>query len=198
MPSVRSLTQARPSAKNACGYATIVEMQAIAAHRNAPDVSPEAAETALRLGAFFRYFFAFDRGSHLRAMEESGLSLAQCKALFVLAGSAEHAGVSGRELAESIGLSGAAISRAVDGLVEGRHVTRIEDPHDRRVRLIAITDEGRRAVDRIVAARMEGMRAFAAGLTADERRALDRALDKLLARDELAEIYSQIKELEER
>jgi DNA-binding MarR family transcriptional regulator len=173
-------------------------MQVIATEGYAPEVSPEAAETALRLGAFFRYFFAFDRGSHLRAMEESGLSLAQCKALFVLAGPAQHGGFSGRELAESIGLSGAAISRAVDGLVENGHVTRIEDPADRRVRLIAITDEGRRAVDRIVAARMEGMRSFAADLTAEERRTLDRALDKLLQREELAEIYTQIKELEER
>jgi DNA-binding MarR family transcriptional regulator len=173
-------------------------MQVTAAERSAPEVTPEAAETALRLGAFFRYFFAFDRGSHLRAMEESGLSLAQCKALFVLAGSAENSGLSGRELAESIGLSGGAISRAVDGLVENGQVTRIEDPADRRVRLIAITEEGRRAVDRIVAARMEGMRAFAAALTSDERRALDRALDKLLARDELAAIYAQIKELEGR
>src|SRR3954462_11997842 len=124
-------------------------MQVNTAPTNGLDVSPEAAETALRLGAFFRYFFAFDSGSHLRAMEESGLSLAQCKALFVLAGSAQHSGVSGRELAESIGLSGAAISRAVDGLVEDGHVTRIEDPDDRRVRLIAITDNGRRAVDKI-------------------------------------------------
>ena len=173
-------------------------MQATAVEKNGPDVTPEAAETALRLGAFFRYFFAFDRGSHLRAMEESGLSLAQCKALFVLAGPAENAGLSGKELAESIGLSGAAISRAVDGLVEDGHVTRIEDPTDRRVRLIAITEEGRRAVDKIVAARMEGMRAFAAGLTPVERRALDRALDKLLDREDLAEIYAQIKKLEKR
>src|SRR3954471_7391143 len=127
-------------------------MQATASAKPIAEVSPDAVETALRLGAFFRYFFAFDSGSHLRAMEESGLSLAQCKALFVLAGSAEHSGVSGRELAESIGLSGAAISRAVDGLVEGGQVTRIEDPDDRRVRLIAITDNGRRAVDKIVAA----------------------------------------------
>src|SRR3954452_6722678 len=140
-------------------------MQATATVKPIAEVSPDAVETALRLGAFFRYFFAFDRGSHLRAMEESGLSLAQCKALFVLAGPAEQAGLSGRELGESIGLSGASISRAVDGLVDGGHVTRIEDPEDRRVRLIAITDEGRRAVDRIIAARMEGMRAFAATLT---------------------------------
>jgi DNA-binding MarR family transcriptional regulator len=173
-------------------------VQAIAAERSAAEVSPESAETALRLGAFFRYFFTFDRGSQLRAMEESGLSFAQCKVLFVLAAPAESAGLSGRELAENIGLSVAAISRAVDGLVDGGHVTRIEDPTDRRVRLIAITDEGQRAVDKIVAARMEGMRAFSVGLSAEERRRLDGALDKLLEREDFAEVYAQIRELEER
>jgi DNA-binding MarR family transcriptional regulator len=173
-------------------------MQVIATEASAPEVSPQAAETALRLGAFFRYFFAYDRGSQLRAMEESGLSFAQCKVLFVLASPADGGGLSGKELAESIGLSVAAISRAVDGLVEGGYVTRIEDPADRRVRLIAITDDGQRAVGTIVAARMEGMRAFSAGLSAEERRRLDRALDKLLEREDLAEIYAQIKELGER
>ena len=173
-------------------------MQATATETTTPAVTSEAAETALRLGAFFRYFFAFDRGSQLRAMEESGLSFAQCKALFVLAAPSESGGLSGKELAEHIGLSVAAISRAVDGLVENGHVTRIEDPQDRRVRLIAITDEGQRAVGRLVAARMEGMRAFSAGLSAEERRRLDRALDKLLEREDFAEIYAQIKELEKR
>lgn len=173
-------------------------MQVNATESSAAEVSPESAETALRLGAFFRYFFTFDRGSQLRAMEESGLSFAQCKVLFVLGSPAESGGLSGKELAESIGLSVAAISRAVDGLVASRYVTRIEDPTDRRVRLIAITEEGQRAVGKIVAARMEGLRAFSAGLSAGERRKLDSALGKLLERDDFAEVYAQIRELEER
>ena len=173
-------------------------MQSTTAEKTALEVTPEAAETALRLGAFFRYFFAFDRGSQLRAMEESGLSFAQCKVLFLLGSPAMSGGLSGKELAENIGLSVAAISRAVDGLVEGGQVTRIEDPTDRRVRLIAITEEGQHAVDKIVAARMDGLRAFSADLSAAERRALDRALDKLIEREDFAEVFAQIKELEQR
>lgn len=155
-------------------------------------------ETALRLGAFLRHLFVFDRGGQLRAMEESGLTLTQCKALFVLSGPDAVTGDAcpGKELAEQIGLSMATISRAVDGLVEGGFVTRVEDPDDRRVRRIAITDVGEALVGRILSARLEGLREFSESLTPPERRKLDSALELLLEREELAQTYEQLKELE--
>ena len=156
-------------------------------------------ETALRLGAFLRHLFVFDRGNQLRAMEESGLTFTQCKALFVLSGPATAAGEGacpGKELAEQIGLSMAAISRAVDGLVEAGYVTRVEDPDDRRVRRIAITEAGEEVVGRILSARLAGLREFSASLTAAERRKLDSALDLLLEREELDRTYRKLKELE--
>ncbi len=158
-----------------------------------------ADETALRLGAFLRHLFVFDRGGQLRAMEESGLTLTQCKALFVLSGPGPEAGEEacpGKELAEQIGLSMGATSRAVDGLVEGGYVTRVEDPDDRRVRRIAITGAGEEVVGRILSARLEGLREFSESLTAAERRKLDSALDQLLERDELALTYRKLKEFE--
>ena len=53
-----------------------------------PRSSAEALETAARLTALFRHVFRYDRGNQLRAVEESGLSLTQCKALLELGGSA--------------------------------------------------------------------------------------------------------------
>lgn len=173
-------------------------MQVIASEPKAPGVSPPAAETALRLGALLRYLFAFDRGAQLRAMEDSGLTLTQCKALFVLAGPSERAAYPGKELAEQVGVSMAAISRAVDGLVKAGCATRVEDAEDRRVRRIAITEAGERAVDRIVSARLEGLREFADGLSASERRKLDGALELLLRRPELAAIYADVKRVGDR
>lgn len=153
--------------------------------------------TALRLGAFLRHLFVFDRGAQLRAMEESGLTLTQCKALFVLSGPRSQSGACpGKELAENVGLSMATISRAVDGLVEDGYVTRVEDPDDRRVRRIAITESGEEVVGRILTARLEGLREFSATLSSAERRRLDAALDLLLEREELAGTYEQLKELE--
>ncbi len=158
-----------------------------------------ATETALRLGALLRHLFVFDRGGQLRAIEESGLTLTQCKALLVLSGAGGDAGDAscpGKALAEQVGLSLATISRAVDGLVEDGHVTRVEDPDDRRVRRIAITDSGEEVVGRILSARLEGLREFSAGLTAAERGKLDSALGVLLERDELARNYEQLKRLQ--
>jgi DNA-binding MarR family transcriptional regulator len=156
-------------------------------------------ETALRLGALLRHLFVFDRGGQLRAMEESGLTLTQCKALLVLSGPGPDAGgdaCPGKDLAEQIGLSMATISRAVDGLVDAGYVTRVEDPDDRRVRRIAITDAGEEVVGRILTARLEGLREFSQSLTPAERRKLDSALDLLLERDELAQTYEKLKEFE--
>jgi DNA-binding MarR family transcriptional regulator len=166
--------------------------------KGAAEAPGGAHQTALRLGALFRYMFAFDRGAQLRAMEESGLTLTQCKALFVLAGPPERGACPGKDLAEQVGLSMATISRAVDGLVDASYATRVEDPEDRRVRRIAITEAGERAVGQIVSARLEGLREFAEGLSATERRKLDGALEVLLRRPELAAIYEDVKELGDR
>ena len=58
---------------------------------------------------------------------------------------------------------------------------------------VRISDKGRDVVAKIVAARMAGLERFAATLTATERRKLDAALDALLAREEIAQTYEQLK-----
>src|SRR3954453_9464517 len=132
--TVMSITQRQ---KNACACATIVAMQATQQleQRSEAELTPEAADTAAKLGAIFRYLFANDGGAQLRAMEDSGLGFSQCKALFLLS-DPEGAGEPWPlpELASGLGLSIASVSRAVDGLVRKRMVTRVEDKQDRRVR----------------------------------------------------------------
>jgi DNA-binding MarR family transcriptional regulator len=148
--------------------------------------SPELRETAVRLGAFLRYIFIFSGGEHLRAIEDSGLTLTQCKALLMLAGPGEsERPYAGRDIAERLQVSLASVSRAVDELVRNRLVTRVEDEDDRRVRRLTITDKGRRLAGQIVAARMADMEAFAASLTPAQRRKLDAALESLLDREEM-------------
>ncbi len=105
-------------------------------------------------------------------------------------------GLPGKELAEQIGLSMPAMSRAVDGLVKSGYVTRVEDPDDRRVRRIAITEAGEELVDRMLSARLAGMREFAATLSAAQRRKLDAAVDPLMDREDIARTYRKLKELE--
>jgi DNA-binding MarR family transcriptional regulator len=96
-----------------------------------------------------------------------------------------------KPVAEGLGLSLPSASRAVDGLVKRALVARTEDPSDRRQRLLSLTEGGQRLADRIMAARLEGLGQFAASLTGEQRTQLERALELLIERDEIADIYRQ-------
>src|SRR4051812_3683474 len=134
-----------------------------------------------------RHVFLYDRGNQLRVLEDSGLSMTQCKALLELGGlglEAEPRQVS--ELAEAFGVSVPSMSRAVDALVREGLATRVEDAEDRRVRRIAITPQGKKLVETLVELRQAGIEAFVATLTAGQRRKLDTAVDSLMDREDLA------------
>lgn len=157
------------------------------------EVSPEARETAARLTALLRHVFRYDRGNVLRVIEESGLTLTQSKVLLELGGlgcPGEAWQVS--DLAELFGVSLPSMSRAVDALVTEGLATRIEDPDDRRVRRVGITAEGLGLAERLLAVRQSGMAAFAASLSATQRRKLDAAVDSLMEREDVAQAYRHL------
>jgi DNA-binding MarR family transcriptional regulator len=147
--------------------------------------SSELRRTAARLGALLRHIFIFSGGEHLRKIEESGLTLTQCKTLLMLAGPEGEEPYAGRDIAERLQLSLPSVSRAVDELFRSRLVRRVEDPEDRRIRRLTITDKGRRLAGEIVAARLADMEAFAASLTPAQRRKLDAALEAMLDNEEI-------------
>src|SRR4051812_7087452 len=160
----------------------------------AAEVGPEAQETAARLTALFRHLFLYDRGNQLRVLEESGLSMTQCKALLELGGlgqTEETWQVS--DLAAVFSVSVPSMSRAVDALVKKRLATRVEDPADRRVRRVQITARGKELVETLVAVRQSGFEAFASTLSAAQRRKLDAAVDSLMDRDDIAQTYEHLK-----
>ena len=82
------------------------------------------------------------------------------------------------------------MSRAVDGLVKKGLATRVEDPTDRRVRLVRITADGRGLVETLTTVKRNGLEAFAATLTATQRRKLDAAVEALMDREDIAKTYS--------
>ncbi len=156
----------------------------------------EALETAARLNALLRHVFLYDRGNVLRLIEESGLSMTQTKALLELGG---HGGEGESrqvgDLAETFGVSVPSMSRAVDALVKDSLATRVEDPDDRRVRLVAITEKGKKLVDTFLVLRQAGMQAFAESLSAAQRRKLDAAIDALMDREDIAATYGHLREV---
>jgi DNA-binding MarR family transcriptional regulator len=171
------------------------EMAAIVDEVTGPEVSAEALETAARMSALMRHVFLYDRGNQLRVIEESGLSMTQCKALLELGGigqAGEPLQVS--DLAEHFGVSVPSMSRAIEALVKQKLVTRLEDPNDRRVRRVAITAKGKQLVDTILLVRQAGLQAFAETLSPEQRRKIDAAVDALMGdRPDIAQTFEHLK-----
>jgi DNA-binding MarR family transcriptional regulator len=145
-------------------------------------------ELALKLGAFLLRCMGGARSEVFRVIDESGLTFSQMKVLVELDALDEDAGTV-TALSDELGISPASASRAADGLFRKKLVTRVEDPDDRRVRRLALTSRGRELADQIISARLAGLEDFTASLGSDERRKLEAALDALLKRPEIAEIY---------
>src|SRR5512132_286425 len=145
-------------------------------------------ELSLKLGAFLLRCMGRASSEVFRMIDESGLTFSQMKVPVELeSGEAEARTVTA--LPDELGISPAGASRAADGLVRKKLATRVEDPDDRRIRRLALTSRGRELADRILSARLAGLEDFTASLGSDERRKLEAALDALLQRPEIAEIY---------
>jgi DNA-binding MarR family transcriptional regulator len=120
------------------------------------------------------------RGSsqHLYAViAELEISITQMKTLHALADCAQE--ISVKQLSDRLGLSLPGASRIVDALLRRGWVERREDPDDRRMKRIGITDAGRKIVDRIETARLVGLEEYAAALTPEQRTRLSSALSDL-------------------
>jgi DNA-binding MarR family transcriptional regulator len=139
-----------------------------------------AEQLAGDLMRFFVRVMKGDQGELFAFVAELDLTLPQMRGMFVLDGSERALALT--ELAPQMGLSVAAAGRAVDGLVRTGLVSRTEDPDDRRIKRLALTDDGRAALGRIAQARLEGLRRFAATLGEQERDALAAGLAPVFAR----------------
>jgi DNA-binding MarR family transcriptional regulator len=107
--------------------------------------------------------------SLFQVVADLGSSFSQVKMLFLLEDGGEH---SVKEIANRLGLSLPAASRAIDGLIEKDYVARRESAEDRRSRLITLTDHGREVIARVHRARLETLETCAADLTETERQGL--------------------------
>ena len=116
---------------------------------------------------------------------ELDLSLSQMRALLVMWRA--DAPVSVGELARAVGLSDAATVRVVDRLIFADLADRREDACDRRIKRVTLSATGRRTVQRLVAAKREGLERFAESLLPEERDRLTGALAPIVARLGLAD-----------
>jgi DNA-binding MarR family transcriptional regulator len=113
---------------------------------------------------------------------ELDLSFTQLKALSALESAGEERSV--KALAETLGISMPAMSRAVDGLFERGLLDRQEDPTDRRAKRLGLTDAGRAVPHALNEARLSALAELMSSLRDDEAAALAQALEMILARRE--------------
>ncbi len=111
-----------------------------------------------------------------RFMDESGLSPGQIHTLMRLHFGGE-CGVS--QIGNHLGVTNAAASQLVDRLVQLGLVDRSEDPNDRRVKQLALTDSGQDLIQQAVAARRRWMERLTDSLSAEEQAPISTALSLL-------------------
>jgi DNA-binding MarR family transcriptional regulator len=122
------------------------------------------------LAIFIRHVLGSSSRDFFAAIEQSGLTFTQLKCLHILADADEPRPISA--LSDTLGLSGPAIIRAVEELVQRGEVKRTEDPRDRRSKLLTLSSRGRRTVERFMALRFAGVKRFVEALTDEERQSL--------------------------
>jgi DNA-binding MarR family transcriptional regulator len=134
--------------------------------------SVNAASSALN--TFLDRLIDLSRPEALESLAATEITFSQLRILSALGC---HTGpMSVNAIAEQVQLSLAAAGRTVDKLVCGGLVDRREDPTDRRVKRISLTDGGRRYLETHLAVKHETVRHFVANLPADMRDELCAAL----------------------
>ena len=109
-----------------------------------------------------------------RFAKSTGLSMPQFGLLMQM----HHKGACGMsEVSERFEITPAAASQLVDKLVQNGFIQRVEVPHDRRAKLLNLTDKGRDLIQRGIQERYLWVDELAEKLTADERARISDALN---------------------
>jgi DNA-binding MarR family transcriptional regulator len=108
--------------------------------------------------------------------KEAGLSMSQIGALFHICRGAS--GVS--DIGDDLGVTSAAASQMLERLVRQELIVRSEDPQDRRVKQIVLTDKGRQTLQESLQARQGWLDDLANTLSAGEKEQIMAALNILI------------------
>jgi DNA-binding MarR family transcriptional regulator len=152
-------------------------MQVVATSGIVPDVDRSALTRDMY--ALASYLMRTSNVGAFNMIAELELSFTQIKALCAMDVDGDDPSV--KALADSMKVSLPAMSRAVDGLYERGFVDRQEDPVDRRMKRLRLTDAGREITSSLNETRLASMQEFLVSLSDDEAGALTQALELILA-----------------
>jgi DNA-binding MarR family transcriptional regulator len=131
------------------------------------------------LGQLMRHIHRSSSPELFRMLGELGLSFTQVKTLHALR---EANDVTVKDVADGLGLSLPAMSRALDGLVERGFAEREASDRDRRAKLVRLLPAGRDALDTIERSRLSLIEEFTATLSDEERAGLHAVLLPIVER----------------
>jgi DNA-binding MarR family transcriptional regulator len=113
----------------------------------------------------------------IRYARESGLSMSQISALFHL----QRMGSTGvTDLGDHLGVTSAAVSQMLERLVQQGLILRSENPSDRRVKQIVLTEKGLQIFQESIRARQGWLDDLVEILSADEKEQITAALNILI------------------
>jgi len=115
----------------------------------------------------------------LRYVRESGLSVSQFAVLFYLSRKQSSDVTS---LGEYLGVSSAAVSQLLERLVKQGLILRSEDPNDRRVKQIVLTDRGNQILDEGIHARQDWLADLADTLSPVEKEQISESLKLMIGK----------------
>src|SRR5262245_54907817 len=128
------------------------------------------------LDRFVEGLFRLMLEHHQRQLVDMELTLPQAQALGLL----RESPLATSKLAASIGISAPAVSQLTDRLAKKQLIERRAIDTDRRSVMLALTEKGRRTVDRVRARRNEVFSEALSRLTADDSRQVIEALGKVV------------------
>jgi DNA-binding MarR family transcriptional regulator len=129
------------------------------------------------LEKWIELFMRHSMHNFIRYSRESGISMSQIGVLFHI----HRIGCIGiTDLGEDMGVTSAAASQISERLVQQGLIQRSEDPQDRRVRQIVLTEQGRQMLQESIHARQEWLNDLAENLSTDEKEQIMTAFNILI------------------
>jgi DNA-binding MarR family transcriptional regulator len=152
---------------------------------NVVDRTTDREELSRDMAALANFLMRTANMGTFNAIAELDLSFTQIKALCALEADGDERSV--KALADSLGVSLPAMSRAVDGLFERGFVRREEDSSDRRMKKVGLTEAGHSVPRALNEARLSALQELMSSLVDEEALALSQALGLILQRrDDIA------------
>jgi len=120
-------------------------------------------------------------------LKDNDLSMSQVGALFQI----NHGKSNVSDLGDGLGITIAAASQMLERLVQQELILRSEDPHDRRVKKLMLTEKGRRTMHEIARARQGWLKDLLSSLSAVEKEQIAASLKILIDRSDQIDQHSR-------